>query len=60
MSIKRVKVICPGQKLPIRPTPSKNEKEVGYVRSGEEIEIFVDEKGGYFKLVDGRVRNNTD
>ena len=41
--------------MAIRPTPSKTEPEVGFIRNGEDIEIYEIEAAGFYKLVDGRV-----
>ncbi len=50
-----VRVICPGNRLLIRSGPSVQEESVGWVNSGDEIEVFSRTVSGFFKLADGRV-----
>jgi hypothetical protein len=46
----RVRLVCPGIRLRIRPEPSTSVSEIGYALSGNELEVVKEPKNGFYKL----------
>jgi hypothetical protein len=53
---KWVKLHCPGKKLYIRGSPRIDGEVLGWMRSGETVQVRTDVEKGFFKLVDKPVR----
>lgn len=53
----RYRLNCPLVQLRIRPTPSLEQPEVGFLHHMDEIEVYDQEVRGFHRLKDGRVRS---
>ena len=58
---KRIRIDCPGRKVPYRTEPSTSSEIKGYYRNGQVIEVYLRSVDGFFKLKDngGFLNKNT-
>lgn len=50
-----LRIECEGIQLRIRPNANTEEAEVGYFQHGDVVEVFNEQQGGFYRLVDRRV-----
>lgn len=48
-------LVCPGQKVKIRPTASIKESPIGMLRNGDEIEVYTKPITGFYQLANNKV-----
>ena len=55
VALQWVKIICPGQKIKIRPHPNIIDDPIGMIKSGEIIEVYSKHINGFYQLANDNV-----